>query len=359
MIHILLLMVQHLVWQKYWDFLRYWTDGCFDTWLKWYKMVCMDSISDVSEICKNCVGVLLSTQQVSEWPELLWPDWWTHLAWKSLESMYPSFLLRRVKKGDLLKPGASLTLHYGSMPIVFSQTLQQQGIHREATLTSTWQVKHRDRSLASYFLFFCWQGFFEIHNTYLKIKRVSEINILQTRGLKFEAPKSWRSLHREAHRTGKPGSLAVCLYTHLRAERMALPSWNAGVRMVFRYVWEVLCVLQNKGSSNKGSVNFASINELSCTFKTLLKILRFWIFMPLATLVEWNWTKDKISQSSQGNGFLSTLDSSWTLKIYALLCIIWGLLKSVAPLETLCCFTWIACHNAGRLQGILNQSYYP
>lgn len=33
-------------------------------------------------------------------------------------------------------------------------------------------------------------------------------------------------------RTGKPGSLAVCLYTYLRAERMALPSWNAGVRMV-------------------------------------------------------------------------------------------------------------------------------
>lgn len=143
-----------------WFFLRYWTDGCFDTCLKWYKMVCMDSISDVSEICKNCVGVFLSTQQVSEWPELLWPDWWTHLAWKSLESMYPSFLLRRVKKGDLLKPGASLTLHYGSMPIVFSQTLQQQGIHREATLTSTWQVKHRDRSLESYFLFFVGKGFF-------------------------------------------------------------------------------------------------------------------------------------------------------------------------------------------------------
>ena len=264
MIHILLLMVQHLVWQKYWDFLRCWTDGCFDTCLKWYKMVCMDSISDVSEICKNCVGVLLSTQQVSEWPELLWPDWWTHLAWKSLESMYPSFLLRRVKKGDLLKPGASLTLHYGSMPIVFSQTLQQQGIHREATLTSTWQVKHRDRSLESYFLFFVGKGLFL--NTYLKIKRVSEINILQTRGLNFEAPKSWRSLHREAHQNRKARQ-SCSMSIHL------LACWAHGASFVecrcqngVRYVWEVLCVLQNKGSSNKGSVNFASINELSCTF---------------------------------------------------------------------------------------------
>ena len=197
-------------------------------------------------------------------------------------------------------------------------------------------------------------------NTYLKIKRVSEINILQTHGLKFEAPKSWRSLHREAHQNRKARQ-SCSMSIHL------LACWAHGASFVecrcqngVRYVWEVLCVLQNKGSSNKGSVNFASINELSCTFKTLRELLRFWIFMPLITLVEWNWTKTRFHNPTRGMEFCQRLihHEPWKYNMHYILCITWGLLKSVAPLETLCCFTWIACHNAGRLQGILNQSYY-
>ena len=242
------------------------------------------------------------------------------------------------------------------MPIVFSQTLQQQGIHREATLTSTWQVKHRDRSLESYFLFFVGKGLFL--NTYLKIKRVSEINILQTRGLNFEAPKSWRSLHREAHQNRKARQ-SCSMSIHL------LACWAHGASFVecrcqngVRYVWEVLCVLQNKGLPTKEvwtlhqSTNLAVLSQGPSGDTQVLNLYAISYF----SWMELNKRQD--SQSSQGNGILSTLDSSWTLKVYALLCIIWGLLKSVAPLETLCCFTWIACHNAGRLQGILNQSYY-
>lgn len=159
-------------------------------------------------------------------------------------------------------------------------------------------------------------------------------------------------------RTGKPGSLAVCLYTYLRAERMALPSWNAGVRMVSDTFGRSYAFYKIKGRPTKEvwtlhqSTNLAVLSQGPSGDTQVLNLYAISYF----SWMELNKRQD--SQSSQGNGILSTLDSSWTLKVYALLCIIWGLFKSVAPLETLCCFTWIACHNAGRLQGILNQSYY-
>ncbi len=174
--------------------------------------------------------------------------------------MYSSFLLRRVKKVNLLKPGASLTLHYGSMPLVFSQTLQQQGIHKEATLlqfdgsnfgsSDVWRVEE---------LLFVFVGkvFFEYisqNQMHVRNKYPADTYCKSFRGLKFEAPKYWRSLHRALKPT-EPDCQAVLQYVY--TPTCVLSAWRFLRGMQVLDVLDALdafglfCILQNKGSSNK------------------------------------------------------------------------------------------------------------